>query len=192
MHLCLESFGVSSVSVKGEVSLGISNFVLPSVFLFICVYAVLHGVDIFGAFITGAKNGLTTVISILPPLVGLVTLIGMLNASGAMEVLCHALTPLGTLLGLPTEVLPLAVARPLSGSMATAVFNDIIAQYGSDSYVGLVASVMMGSTETTLYTLTVYMGAARVKHTRYALTAALLADIAGFFFAALAVGVLLL
>ena len=131
--------------------------------------------------------GCRTPFDILPALVTLLTVVAMLRASGAMEVLSAALAPVMDRLGVPPETVPLMLVRPISGSAALGVGSDLIASFGPDSPVGRTAAVMLGSTETTFYTIAVYFGAAGIKKTRYAIPAALCADLAGFFFAALTV-----
>ena len=146
-----------------------------------------RGLNIYGIFTAGALEGLKTVVKIFPALVGLMTVVYMLRASGALEALAKLLEPMLTILGMPAEVVPLMLVRPVSGSGALAVASDIIKTYGADSLIGRTAAVMIGSTETTFYTIAVYFGAAGVKKTRYAVPAAVIADCVGFFAAALAV-----
>ncbi len=153
-------------------------------------FGLLRGVKVFDLFVEGAKEGLTTAVSILPALVALVVAVGMFKASGGLDLLSFALEPIGKLLGLPREVIPLSLIRPISGSGAMAIFNDILRSHGPDSLAGRIASVMMGSTETTFYTIAVYYGAAGIKNTRHTIPAALSADISGFFLSALAVKLL--
>lgn len=143
------------------------------------------------AFWKAAKEGLTSSVQILPALIALITAVGMFKASGALDVITYSLRPVANLLHLPQEVIPLAILRPISGSGALVIFQDILQQYGPDSFVGRVASVMQGSTETTFYTIAVYYGATRVQKTRHTLPSALTADIVGFFMSALAVRLLL-
>ena len=150
----------------------------------------LRGVDVFDEFLKGAKNGINTSFDILPALVALITAIGVFSASGALDMLTAALSPAARRLSLPDEVVPLALLRPVSGSGALAYFEKLIAQHGADSFVGRVASVMQGSTETTFYTVAVYFGAISVKKTRHTVWAALLADITGFVMSALFVRIL--
>ena len=158
----------------------ISLFVIPIIFFVITGYALLKKVNIFEAFIDGAAEGINTVIKILPALIGLIAAITMLRQSGALDFLIRLLSPITNILNIPKEVMPLALLRPVSGSGALAVVSDILGTYGADSEVWRIASVMMGSTETTFYTLCVYFGSIKVTDTRYALFAALLADLAGF------------
>lgn len=145
------------------------------------------GVDVYAALVEGAGAGLETLVRIVPPLVGLMTAVYMLRASGALELTARALAPFMEGLGLPPELLPLMLVRPISGSAALGVGAELIATYGPDSTLGRTAAVMLGSTETTFYTIAVYFGAVGVSRTRYAVPAALCADLTGFLAAAWAV-----
>lgn len=151
------------------------------------LYGVLRGVDVFSAMADGAREGLHVVVSIFPPLVGLLTAVYMLRASGALDALTQLLSPLLGSLGIPAETAPLMFLRPISGSGALAVGSELIELYGADSLVGRTAAVMLGSTETTFYVIAVYFGAAGIKRTRYAVPAALCADLTGFLVSALTV-----
>ena len=134
----------------------------------------------YDLMIAGSAEGLKLLISIIPALVLLLTAVQMLKASGAVALLSSAFAPLFSLLGIPPETAMLVLIRPISGSAALAVGADLMAEYGPDSLVGRTAAVMLGSTETTFYTVSVYFGAAGVKKTRYAIPAALFADLVGF------------
>lgn len=158
---------------------GLSVCVMPAVFLIIIVSAFVKRVDIFDAFLKGATEGLKTLFGILPALVGLIAAITMFRSSGALEFLTGLLAPLTKPLGIPAEIMPLALLRPVSGSGALAIVNDLLTTLGPDSLVGRIASVVMGSTETTFYTLAVYYGAVKIKETRHTVPAAILADITG-------------
>lgn len=162
-------------------------YVLPAIVLAFLVYGLLSGVAVFDVFLEGAKEGLATAARILPSLVGLMTAVGVFKASGALDLISHSLKPVAQLLGLPPQVMPLALLRPISGSGGMAVFRGLLESHGPDSFVGRVASVMMGSTETTFYTIAVYFGAVGIRKTRHTLPAALSADLAGFVFSSLAV-----
>ena len=144
----------------------------------------------FSAFREGAVKGLSAAREILPSLVALVTAVAMLRSSGALELLCTALAPAARLFGLPGELLPMALLRPVSGSGALALLEDLLRQYHPDSFLGRTASVLMGSTETTFYTIALYFGATRIRDTRYCLAAALIADLAGMCMSAAAVRLL--
>lgn len=154
----------------------ISLYAVPVLFLVVLCAGVFNKVSVYDAFVEGATEGITVIIRILPPLVGLLTAVGVFRASGALDFLIHLLTPAASFLGIPAEAMPLALLRPVSGSASLALVSDIINTYGPDSYIGRVVSTMMGSTETIFYTLAVYYGSAGIKNIRYTLFAALLAD----------------
>ncbi len=154
------------------------------------LWGVLSDTDVFEAMLDGIKDGLGVLLRIFPSLVALLTAVYMLRASGALEALTSLLSPLLTLLGIPPETAPLMLLRPVSGSGALAAATELIGQYGPDSYIGRTAAVMLGSTETTFYVIAVYFGAAGIKRTRWAVPAALCADITGFAVSALAVRLL--
>ena len=160
---------------------------VPVLIFAILAYAMYKKVNIFSAMTDGAMDGLKTTVKILPPLVVLLSVVGFLRASGAADIISRALTPIFTFLGIPPEVSSLVLIRPLSGSAALAVGSDIIKQYGADSVIGRTAAVMLGSTETTFYTIAVYFGAVGIKKTRFAIPAALCADLTGFIVASLTV-----
>ncbi len=153
----------------------------------IALYAAFRRVDVYSALIRGARSGLDTLLRIVPSLIGLMTAVYMLRASGALELLARVLSPVMDRLGLPAELLPLMLVRPVSGSAALGVGSELIAAYGPDSTLGRMAAVMLGSTETTFYTIAVYFGAVGITRTRYAVPAALCADLTGFLAAAWAV-----
>lgn len=153
----------------------------------VALWGMFRRVDLWNALTEGAGEGLQVTVRILPALIGLLTAVYMLRASGALELLEGALEPLLRVLGIPPETVPLLLVRPVSGSAALGVGAELIGTYGPDSLVGRTAAVMLGSTETTFYTVAVYFAAAKVKRTRYALPAALCADGAGFLAAAWAV-----
>jgi spore maturation protein B len=153
--------------------------VIPLMFFGIITYGFMQRVKMFDSFLAGAKDGLETSVRILPSLVALLTAISMFKASGALDILTRLSLPVLQLIKLPKEVAPLAFMRPISGSGSLAIVETIFKDYGPDSLAGRVASVMMGSTETTFYTLTVYFGSVNVKDTRYTVKAALAADLFG-------------
>ena len=166
---------------------GSLDLLIPAIIAGVSIYGMAKGVDVYGALLQGAGEGLQILLSILPALVTLLTAVAMLRASGAMELLAAVLAPVMDRLGIPAETVPLMLVRPISGSAALGVGSELINAYGPDSSVGRTAAVMLGSTETTFYTIAVYFGAAGIRRTRYAVPAALCADLAGFFFAALTV-----
>lgn len=153
---------------------------VPLILACTAMYGMARGTDVYAALSDGALEGLRILLRIFPPLVGLLTAVQLLRASGLLEGLTALLSPLLTRLGIPPETLPLLLIRPISGSGALGVGADLIRTYGPDSTVGRTAAVMLGSTETTFYTIAVYFGAAEVRRTRYAVPAALCADLAGF------------
>ena len=155
----------------------------------IAVYAACRRVDVYSALVKGAGSGLDTLLRIVPALIGLMTAVYMLRASGALELLAVALAPVLDRLGLPSELLPLMLVRPVSGSAALGVGAELISTYGPDSQLGRTAAVMLGSTETTFYTIAVYFGSVGITRTRYAVPAALCADLTGFLAASWAVKV---
>ena len=161
-----------------------SDYLIPLLLAGAALYALCRRVDAFSALTSGAGEGLSVVLRILPPLVALLTAVYMLRASGALELLTELLTPVLTFLGIPPETVGLLLIRPVSGSGALAVGSDIMQTYGPDSTIGRTAAVMLGSTETTFYTVAVYYGAAGIRRTRHTIPAALAADIAGFLAAA--------
>lgn len=161
------------------------DLLIPLVMLGISCFALAGKRDVYTLLVTGAADGLQTLKSILPALIILLTAVHMLRTSGAMDLLTSLMTPLCTLVGIPPETVPLVVIRPISGSAALAVGSELMATYGVDSTVGRTAAVMLGSTETTFYTISVYFGAVGIKRTRYAIPAALAADLTGFITASL-------
>ncbi len=156
-----------------------SGGILPLVIVLIILCAFIRRVDIFDAFLVGAGEGLKSLFRILPALVGLITAIAMFRASGALEFLTTVSAPLLKLLKIPQEILPLALLRPISGSGSLAIVEDILTTSGPDSFPGRVASVVMGSSETTFYALAVYYGSVSIRMTRHTVPAAILADITG-------------
>ena len=163
------------------------TMVVPLTISGVALYGVGRQVDVYSALIHGAEEGLETLLRIVPALVGLLTAVSMLWASGALDLAAQLLSPLLDRVGVPSELLPLMLVRPISGSAALGVGAELIGNCGPDSYLGRVAAVMLGSTETTFYTIAVYFGAVGVTRTRYALPAALCADLTGFLAAAWAV-----
>jgi spore maturation protein B len=143
------------------------------------LYAAYKKIDVFDAFITGAKQGFDTSVSIIPYLIAMMVAIGMLRASGFFTLINQLLAPALSLIGMPPEVLPLALIRPFSGSASNGVMAELIHQSGGDSLIAKTAATMMGSTETTFYVIAVYFGSIGIRKTRHAILAGLLADLAG-------------
>lgn len=156
------------------------DLLIPLLMIIIAVFALAKKQDVYSALLDGGLDGLKLLLSIAPALVVLLTAVYMLRASGAIDLLTRLLAPVSRVFGIPAETLPLVLLRPFSGSAALAVGADLMAVYGVDSPIGRTAAVMLGSTETTFYTISVYFGAAGVKKTRYAIPAALIADLTGF------------
>lgn len=157
----------------------ISIIAMPIVILLIVVNGLKERISVFDIFLKGAKEGIEIVLKIFPTLIGLFVAIGMLRSSGVIEFIIRIILPVTDLFKIPKEILPLAMLRPISGSASMAMATDIIKTNGVDSFIGILASVIMGSTETTLYTIAVYTSSVKIKKTRYILVAALMADITG-------------
>lgn len=157
----------------------ISNLAMPMIILLIVVYGVKEKNKVFDSFLEGAKEGIETTFTILPTLIGLFVAIGTLRSSGVLELITNIVNPILNIIHFPSELMPLAMLRPISGSASIAVATDIMKNHGVDSLLGSMASTIMGSTETTLYTLAIYTSCIRVKKTRFILLAALTADIVG-------------
>ncbi|MDE6746685.1 MAG: spore maturation protein, partial [Oscillospiraceae bacterium] len=156
-----------------------SDFVIPFFIALIMVIGLIKRVDVFGEFTEGAKENLKAAFEVLPALIALMTAIGMFKASGALEVISAAISPITGFLGFPEECIPLAIIRPVSGSGALAVFESILNDVSPDSFAGRVASVIIGSTETTFYTIAVYYGITNVKKPRHAVVSSLTSDLTG-------------
>ena len=161
--------------------MSLSAFAIPAIIGIVILYALIRKCEVYSAFTLGATDGLKTAVSIAPQLVGLIVAIRMFSASGAMDVIVDFISPVTRFLHVPTEVMPFALLRPVSGSGSLAMATEIFTKYGADSFAGRVASVMMGSTETTFYVSAVYFGAVGVKNTRHALGCALAADAVSLF-----------
>lgn len=167
-----------------------TDYLVPVLLLFATVMTLRKQENAYALLLQGGAEGLKLLVSIVPTLVVLLTAVHMLQASGATELLSRTLSPVFSFFGIPAEAAMLVLIRPISGSAALAVGADLMARYGPDSQIGRTVAVMLGSTETTFYTISVYFGAAGIKNTRYALPAALFADFVGFFMASLTVKLL--
>lgn len=163
------------------------DYIVPGILLVASAAALRKKENAYDILLGGAADGLKLLGSILPALILLLMAVHMLKASGAAEIFSRLLSPLFSCFGIPPETALLVLIRPISGSAALAVGADLMAQYGVDSVVGRTAAVMLGSTETTFYTISVYFGAAGIQKTRYCIPAALFADFIGFFMASLSV-----
>ena len=161
------------------------DYIVPGLLIFVCCLALFKKENTYDLLLTGGAEGLKLLVSIVPSLVLLLTAVTMLRQSGAIEPISCFLAPVFQLFGIPPETAILVLIRPISGSAALAVGTDLMATYGVNSQIGRTAAVMLGSTETTFYTISVYFGAAGIKKTRYTIPAALFADFVGFFMASL-------
>ncbi len=158
----------------------ISTWTIPLLLLTIPTIGIVKRVPVYESFVDGAKEGFNTAICIIPYLVAMFVALKVFQQSGAMDTMIHLIQPLTARFGIPQEVLPLALIRPLSGSGALALLSNMLETYGPDSFLGRLASTVQGSTETTFYVVTVYFGAAGIHKIRHALVAGLSADLAGF------------
>lgn len=165
----------------------IGIYAVPAVILCIVCFGLFRKVPLFDTFVAGAKEGLHSTVSILPSLIGLIMAVTMFSASGALDLFSSLLSPVANFLGLPAQVMPLALIKPISGSGSTAVLTQIFKDYGPDSLIGRIASVMSGSTETTFYAIAVYFGAVGIRKTRHTIPAALIGDLSACIFSALTV-----
>lgn len=157
----------------------ISSLIMPLSVLGIVLYGLLSNVDIYNTFVKGAKEGLGTVIGILPTLIGLLCAVSLLRQSGALDAICRLIAPIVEPLGFPKEVVPLGIMKAVSSSGATGLLADIYKTWGPDSFSGRVASVMMCSTETIVYTMSIYFMSIGIKNTRHTLKGAIFANAAG-------------
>ena len=162
-----------------------TDYIVPLLLLVVSVLALRKQEDAYGLLLEGAADGLKLLITLIPTLILLLTSITMLRASGAIDWVSRLLAPAFSLFGIPSETAILVLIRPFSGSAALAVGTELMTQYGVDSVIGRTAAIMLGSTETTFYAISVYFGAAGIRRTRYAIPAALIADFTGFFMASL-------
>lgn len=157
-----------------------TDYVIPGILLLASAAALGKKENSYDLLLTGAAEGLQLLRQILPALIVLLTAVHTLRASGAVDTLTELLRPVFRLMGIPPETAILVLIRPISGSAALAVGAELMASYGPESYIGRTAAVMLGSTETTFYTISIYFGAAGIQKTRYAIPAALIADLTGF------------
>jgi spore maturation protein B len=169
--------------IMGDLFRSIINLIsVLAIPLFITVFlgwGIIKKVKVYEVFVEGAKDGFTTAVKIIPYLVAMLIAIGIFRASGAMDVVVVVLSPITNFIGMPAETLPLALLRPLSGSGSMGLMTELMKTNGPDSYIGVLASTMFGSSETTFYVLAVYFGSVGIKNTRHALPAGLIADLFG-------------
>ena len=169
----------------------VSVFAVPLMIFGIVFWGLFRRINVYDSFVEGAKSGLESTFRIVAPLVGLIVGIYMLRASGVLDMFAKLISPITDFFDVPADVLPLALLRPVSGSGSIAIVNDIFKNCGPDSIAGKIASVMMGSTETTFYTIAVYFGAVGIKSVRHTAKAALCADIVGMIMSIVAVRLML-
>ena len=157
----------------------LSNFIIPFLILYIVGYGLLQKTNVYDEFIKGAEDGFQVVKGIMPTLIGLMVAIGVLRASGTLDLLSNVLKPVVDRLHFPSELVPVVVVKMFSSSAATSLLLDVYKNYGPDSYLGRLASILMSCSETIFYTLSIYFMTAKVKKTRYTLAGALVATLAG-------------
>lgn len=162
-----------------NVFIHLSEIIIPLIIFFVVGYGIVSGVKVYENFLNGAKDGLKIVVDIVPTLIGLLVAVGILRASGFFDMLGVLLTPITERAGLPTQLIPLLIVKLFSSSAATGLVLDIFKTNGPDSYAGILTSILMSCTETVFYTMSVYFLASKVTKTRYTLTGALLATLAG-------------
>ena len=178
-HIIEMNFMVLEMRRFMKLLMYITDLIVPLVIFSIVSYGVLQKVEVYDTFIKGAKSGFFTVIKIMPTLIGLMVAVGILRASGFLDCLSNIMGDFSEYIGFPGELVPLTVVKMFSSSAATGLLLDVYKEYGTDSYIGLVASISMACTETIFYTMSVYFIAAKVTKTRYTLPGALLATFAG-------------
>lgn len=157
----------------------ISDLMVPIVILYIVLYGYSKKIDVYNAFIEGARQGFSVVLDIMPTLIGLMVAVGILRESSTLDLLCRFLSPITEKTGFPTEALPLTFMRLISSSASTGILLDLFKNYGPDSFIGRFVSVMMSCTETVFYTMSVYFMSIKITKTRYTLAGALIANLAG-------------
>ena len=157
----------------------ISTMAVPLIVSLIILYGIIDKKNTYDIFLDGAKDGIKIVVKIFPTLIGIFLAVGCLRSSGILDIITNCLSGVTKIIGLPSEVIPLAVLRPISGSASLGIATNIMKTYGVDSKIGLIAATIMGSTETTFYTISLYTSSVGIKKTRYVLIAALLADFVG-------------
>lgn len=157
----------------------ISASAIPVIIVFIIIYGLFEKNKVYDSFLDGAKEGIEIVLKMFPTLVGIFIAVGALRTSGIIDLIVKLIEPVTRLLRIPSQIMPIAILRPISGSASMAVAVDIMQNYGVDTLIGLITSTIMGSTETTFYTIAIYTSSVGIKKTRFILIAALLADLAG-------------
>ena len=156
----------------------LSSAAIPIIIAIIIIYGLIEKNKVYDTFVEGAKEGIEIVIKLFPTLLGIFVAVGALRSSGFLDIV-ENISPITNLFNVPSEIMPLAIVRPISGSASTAVATDIMTKYGVDSKIGLIASTIMGSTETTFYTIAIYTSCVGIKKTKFVLAAALIGDFVG-------------
>ncbi|GAA0109436.1 spore maturation protein [Clostridium tertium] len=170
----------------------LTKSIIPIIVIIIITYGMFKGRKVYEWFIEGAKDGLKVCLNIFPYLLAMIIAVNIFREAKLLDILNNMIAPIGGLIGLPKEVIPLVLVKPLSGSGAVGILTDILKTYGPDTTIGLISSVIMGTTETIFYTITVYFGAVQIKKIRHTLWAAILADITAIIAAVFLVSRLLL
>lgn len=170
----------------------ITKSIIPIIVLIIITYGMIKGRKVYEWFIEGAKEGLKVCLNIFPYLLAMIIAVNIFREAKLLDLLNNIISPLSNIIGLPKEIIPLVLVKPLSGSGAIGILTDILKNYGPDSYIGLISSVIMGTTETIFYTITVYFGAIQIKKIRHTLWAAVLADLTAIIISILLVSKLLM
>lgn len=155
----------------------ISTLIMPLIIILIIGYGLIKRERVFDTFLDGAKQGIETTIKIIPSIIGIMVAIGVFNSSGLMDIITSFISPITNFFGIPKQVAPLALMRPISGSASLGMLNQVLQEFDANSTIGKIASCIMGCTETTFYTIAVYFGAVGIKNTRYVLPVALIADL---------------
>jgi len=170
----------------------ITRSIIPIIVVIIITYGMIKGKKVYEWFIEGAKEGLKVCLNIFPYLLAMIIAVNIFREAKLLDILNNIISPVSSLIGLPKEIVPLVLVKPLSGSGALGILTDIVKTYGPDSYIGLIASVIMGTTETIFYTVTVYFGAVQIKKIRHTVWAAILADLTAIIVSILLVSKLLM
>ena len=170
----------------------ITKSIIPIITIIIITYGMIKGRKVYEWFIEGAKDGLKVCLNIFPYLLAMIIAVQIFRESSLLDLLNKILSPISGVIDLPKEVVPLVLIKPLSGSGAMGIFTDILNNYGADSVVGLVSSVIMGTTETIFYTVTVYFGAVKIKKSRHTIWAAIMADMTAIIMAIMMVKILIM
>lgn len=170
----------------------LTKSIIPIIVLLIVIYGMIKGRKVYEWFVEGAKDGLKVCLNIFPYLLAMIIAVHIFREAKLLDLLNNVISPLTSLIGLPKEITPLVLIKPLSGSGATGIFTDILKNYGPDTAIGLISSVIMGTTETIFYTITVYFGAVKIKKIRHTLWAAIMADMMAIIMAILMVKIFIL